>query len=92
MDAIPNAVSLTTYAGESEVLHADAPSGTGWSNLNWHTARPDWHDFPPRPNRRGASLHGGKQSWLIDRNSEVATLTGNLEFLLQAMARVSERC
>jgi hypothetical protein len=53
---IPNAVSLTTCGGELEVLHADAPSGTGPSNPNRHTGRPHWHDFPPLPNHRGASL------------------------------------
>src|SRR6266852_2444227 len=60
-------------------LHVDAPSGTGRSNRRGHIARPDWQDFPPRRNRRGASVHGGKQSWRKDRCADLATSAGELE-------------
>jgi hypothetical protein len=88
MDAIPTAVSLTTYAGESEdFMWTPFRKWSIKSQLAHCTSRLARLSTSTKSSRR--IVVWGKQSWRKDRSADVATSTGKPEFCFRQCPRGS---
>ena len=69
MQAIPTAVSLTSYARRKRGLHGHALRGPRPPDRSRHPQSPDRPHLPPLPNRRSPPTHGLEQGRRQNRRS-----------------------